>query len=76
MVSNESVDYRATFPEGIFQFIVLRNTHTYTSVGCGIDVYFFTLHLYFYKNIKEVFTSFLAKEVLKLTQDYRVLIFK
>lgn len=72
MVSNESVDYRATFPEGIFQFIVLRNTHTYTSVGCGIDVYFLILHLYFYKNIKK----YLLKEVLKLTQDYRALIFK
>jgi hypothetical protein len=35
MVSNESVDYRATFPEGIFQFIVLRNTYLYTTMGYG-----------------------------------------
>lgn len=63
MVSNESVDYRATFPEGIFQFIILRNTYTYTSVGYGIVVYFcFSLYI-FIKKKKEAFTSSLAREL-------------
>ena len=37
---------------------------------------FLVLPLYFYKNIKEVVTSSLAKEVFNLTQSYMTLIFK
>lgn len=46
IVSNES-RLRATFPEGILQFIFLKNTYTYTSVGCGSVVYFwFCLYIF------------------------------
>lgn len=82
MVSNESVDYRATFPEGMFQFIVLRNTYAYTSLGWGTIVYFwFCLYVFteiwvfLYKSIGSVY-FLLPKKVFHLTQNYMTLIFR